>query len=143
MPRGISLSEIVAAMQFGDGTTVTYFNPTTGEIVRPRTVSEEMAQAPHAARPEDLEPLPVFSEQDEIELARQFADTVDEAEDQQRLRQALASATPREAFESALFRCRIANEWFRFRDDRLLRLAKDWLEAHHLPYIDDITRQAD
>ena len=141
MPRTVSLSEFVAALQFSDATAVAYFDRTTGQIVTPTQDAEEAGadRSEPARSPERFERLPAFSEQDEIELARQFAATVENAEDRQRLRLALASASPREAFEAALFRCRIANEWFQFRDQRLLQLARDWLEAQAIPYIDDVT----
>jgi hypothetical protein len=56
---------------------------------------------------------------------------------------ALASASPQEAFENALFRCCIANEWFQFRDQRLLQLAREWLETRGIRYVDDLTHHAD
>ncbi len=142
MPRTISLSELVAALQFSDATGVVDFDRTTGQIVTPTQDTEEAGGLtdPNPARsPERFERLPALTEPDEIELARQFSGRVENADDRQRLCLALAGASPREAFETALFRCRIANEWFQFRDQRLLQLAKDWLEAHGVPYIDDVT----
>ena len=93
--------------------------------------------------PDGFERLPPFTEHDEIEFARQFSETVENAENRQRLRVALTTLGAREAFEAALFRSRIANEWFQFRDERLVQLAKEWLESRQIPYIDDVTGAAD
>jgi hypothetical protein len=146
MSRAVSLGELVAALQFSDATAVAFFDRSTSQIVTPSQDPVE-AGGPNdpepEKRPESFELLPAFTEQHEIELARQFAATVENAEDRQRLHLALASASPREAFENALFRCRIANEWFQFRDQRLLQLARAWLETHGIPYVDDVTRHAD
>jgi hypothetical protein len=139
MPATISLSQFLATLQFSDPTAVLYFDRATGRIVeanRPKIPDSERESA-------CFQPLPIFTEQDEIELARQFSAAAEKSEDRQRLNLALSSANPQEAFQTALFRCQIANEWFQFRDKHLLRLAKNWLDAQGVAYIDDVARQAD
>jgi hypothetical protein len=146
MPRALSLSELVAALQFSDATAVAFFDRSTSQIVtpthEPEAVGEPNDPEPEK-KPERFERLPAFGEQHETELARQFAARVENPEDRQRLDLALASASPQEAFENALFRCCIANEWFQFRDQRLLQLAREWLETRGIPYVDDLTHHAD
>jgi hypothetical protein len=56
---------------------------------------------------------------------------------------ALASGNAREAFEMAVFRCEIANEWFQHRDRCLEQFAKDWLDKRNLSYTDDVSRPAE
>jgi hypothetical protein len=114
MSKAVSLSEILAALQFGD-----------------------------LANLEGCERLPILSEQDELDLALRFVETREKAEDRQRLNLALREANPQEAFETAVFRCQIAHAWFQFRDEQLLQRAKNWLDAEGLAYIDDVTPHAD
>jgi len=140
MPKTVSLSKVLAALQFGDPTTVIYVDRTTGQIVGSAQIR---AEANGPKKPDRFERLPVLTEQDEIELARHFSDAAEKTEDRQRLNLALSSANPQEAFQTALFRCQIANEWFQFRDKHLLQLVKNWLDAQGVPYSDDVTRHAD
>jgi hypothetical protein len=137
----ISLAEVVNRLLADDKTAV-YFDRSTSQLVLLESPAGESERPPSQA-PAHFERLPFFSEQDEIELARQFAETVENAENRQRLLLALSTGTARERFEAAVFRSRIANEWYRFRDERLTRLAKDWLESRNIPYVDDVTRAAD
>jgi Uncharacterised protein family (UPF0158) len=129
----ISLTEVVNWLQSSDDSAVC-FDRSTG-----RLVALELT----AIAPDGFERLPPFTEQDEIELARQFVETVENSENRQRLRLALSTHGAWEPFETALFRSRIANEWFQFRDDRLIQLAREWLEVRKIPYVDDVTHRAD
>ncbi|HEX4069992.1 MAG TPA: hypothetical protein VHX68_02440, partial [Planctomycetaceae bacterium] len=114
MAERISLAEIVNKLHSGDESAV-YFDRSTGRLV---------ALEPTAVAPDGFERLPSFTERDELEFARQFSETVENAENRQRLRLALSTTGAREPFEAALFRSRIANEWFQFRDERLVQRAK-------------------
>jgi hypothetical protein len=131
--EAVSLAEVVNGLLSGDA-SLFYFDRSAGRIVSLEATDEV---------PAGFARLPVLSEEDEIELARQFVQTVENAENRQRLVLALSTAGARERFEAAVFRSRIANEWFQFRDDRLTQLAKDWLESHNIPYTDDTARAAD
>jgi hypothetical protein len=145
MPEAVSLSELLATLQFSDPTTVIYLDRTTGQIVGSTQIRAEAngSHEPDSMRePNRLEPLPILTDQDELEIARHFVAAAEKAEDRQRLNLALCSANPQEAFQNALFRCQIANEWFQFRDEHLLQLAKNWLDAQGVTYVDDVTRHA-
>jgi hypothetical protein len=146
MPKPVSLSELLATLQLSDPTTVLYVDRTTGQIVESAQIRDE-ANGPKKCDsvpgPDRFERIPILTEQEEIELARQFSAATQKAEDRQRLNLALSTANPHEAFQTALFRCQIANEWFPFRDKHLLQRAKSWLDVLSVPYIDDATRHAD
>jgi hypothetical protein len=129
----VSLTEVVNKLQAGDESAV-YFERSTGRLVALEATDEI---------PDGLERLPTFNERDEIEFARQFSETVEDAENRQRLRLALSTPGAREPFEAAVFRSRIANAWFQFRDERLVQRAKEWLKSRQIPYIDDVARAAD
>jgi hypothetical protein len=129
----VSLTEVVNKLHSGDESAV-YFDRSTGRLVALEATDEAA---------DGLERLPTFTERDEIEFARQFSETVEDPANRQRLRLALSTPGAWESFAAAVFRSRIANEWFQFRDERLVQLAKEWLESRQIPYIDDVTSAAD
>jgi hypothetical protein len=146
MSPKISLSEFVAALQFGDATAVHVLDTQTGRIVPRRDSDEQVAEPTQTGdtRPStDYESLPTFTDQEELAFARQFVATVKDPHDRRRLELALASGNAREAFEMAVFRCQIANEWYQYRDQCLEQFAKDWLDARGLSYTDDVSRPAE
>jgi hypothetical protein len=134
MSPNISLREFVAALQFGDS-DASLLDRQIGKIV-PRGEGLDQPAASY-------ERLPNVTDQEELAFARQFLATVKNPGDRQRLELALASGNAREAFEMAVFRCQIANEWYQYRDRCLEQFAKDWLDARGLSYIDDVSRPAD
>jgi Uncharacterised protein family (UPF0158) len=138
MPPVILLSEFVAAIQFGDANAVAFLETRTGRLVSP-----EEAVTPHALPTPGYEPLPFVTDRDELAFARQFAATIEDPRDRQRLELALASGNAHEAFEMAVFRCQIANEWFQYRDQHVAQFAKNWLDARGLSYTDDVSHPAD
>ena len=136
MPRTVLLSEVAAALQFSEPTALAYLDTANGQIVASTPIDS-------AASPRGFEPLPSFTEQDELDLAARYAATVQNREDRRRLQTALSSASPQEAFVTALFRCQIAHDWFKLRHQNLLQLAKDWLDARRIAYTDDVAGTAD
>ena len=81
----------------------------------------------------------VVVEVDELEVAKRFCETVAEPSNRRRLETALSSAQPLESFENALFRLGIAHTWFPFREIQLGNLAKAWLAAQGIPFLDDLS----
>lgn len=136
MPSSISLSDVVAAMQFTEPPIVAGVDTGTGRIVTSNGRSSSTASPA-------FRPIPIFTEQREIALARQYVATVANPDDRRRLQTALASESSPEAFETALFRCQIAHDWFQYRDQCLLQLAKEWLDSHGISYTDDLSGAAD
>jgi hypothetical protein len=146
MSPNISLSQFVAALQFGDATAVHFLDMETGRIVPRRDNVEQVAeptQTGDTSPSAGYERLPAVTDQEELAFARQFVAAVKDPHDRQRLELALASGNAREAFEMAVFRCQIANEWYQYRDRCLEQFAKDWLDARGLSYTDDVSRPAE
>ena len=129
MTSPVRLSEFVSLLQSVDFDTAIAVDKGTGSV---RPVE------PAAAQGSDEERFPAMTERGEAELAKAFSAKIENAADQHRLRLALSSADPLDAFQNALYRSKIAHEWFQFRDAQLVRLAKEWLDARGLPYVDDI-----
>jgi hypothetical protein len=133
----LSLSDFVAALQFGDANECRILDPLTGQIVHRAAENQEPLP------PDGNERLPTLTDQEELAFARQFTAEVANPEDRRRLALALASGDAHAAFETTVFRCQIANAWFQYRDRCLVQFAKDWLDARNLSYTDDVPGAAD
>lgn len=52
----------------------------------------------------------------------------------QELLEAIHGAGAFRMFRSTIRRLGIETSWYRFREEALAEIARDWLEAHELPY---------
>ena len=140
MANAVSLCDLVSRLQFANATTEILVDTQSGTVVERESTGVASPSAVERAAPDDVrfQKLPVLDERQQIQLARNFHAQVAEIENRRRLGIALASTNPLEAFEAALYRCQIAHEWFRFRDEELIRFARDWLIARGISYVDDI-----
>lgn len=140
MCTAVSLSELVQALELD---VPCFVDRATGQIVKaPDADSVQLQPADAAEKPEQFAQIPRWTQEEELELARRFAADLMDRQNQQRLNIALASSDALEAFQAAVFRCSIANEWFQARDWRLLDVARSWLEAHGIAWIDDVAADA-
>jgi hypothetical protein len=53
---------------------------------------------------------------------------------EQELREAIHEAGAFRMFRSTIRRLGIETSWYRFHEEGLVEIARDWLEAHELPY---------
>lgn len=137
MPAAISLARLVSALQFAEPGAAVRIDTVTGEVVEP---VEPVPSRPGSESPAELSGRyqTVALDVDDRELARRFCESISESDDRRRLETALSSAQPVESFENALYRLGIAHQWFPFRELQLGSLAKAWLEAQGLPFVDDL-----
>ena len=133
MAERISLTEVIHKLQAGDESAV-YFDRSRGRLC---------ALEPAAVAPDGFERLPLSPNTTRWSGPGNFAKRLRTRKIASDCAVALTTLDAREAFEAALFRSRIANEWFQFRDERLVQRAKEWLESRQIPYDDDVTRAAD
>jgi hypothetical protein len=128
----VSLAGLVSALQFAAPGKPVRIDTQTGDVipsdeaVGPGSVGEVQRDGTIKIR------------LDEMALAKSFCATVTDPQNRKRLETALLSARPVEAFERALYRSKIAYQWFPFRDLELVRLAKAQLEAQGIPFVDDL-----
>ena len=151
MATVISLREVIEAMEITSEDCVSYLDPETGEII---TVTEEER---HLAEEESFEDVPEWQremlpkiraalESDHfLELPDRFdihewsiMDEFSQAQDSERIRQELAEAIHGagafRTFRSAIRRLGLEQSWYKFREEALVEIARDWLEEHKLPY---------
>ena len=151
MATVISLREVIEAMEITGEDCVSYLDPEAGEII---TVTEEerllaedesLGDVPEWQR-EMLPKIRAAMESDRfLELPDRFdihewsiMDEFSRAQDNERIRQELADAIHGagafRAFRSALRRLDLEQSWYKFREEALAEIARNWLEEHKLPY---------
>ena len=138
MSAAVSLAKLVSALQFADPGAAVHVDTLTGEVIESPQPGSLDGAAPVGLtnRPQRYRTIAI--DIDELEFARRFCASVADPNDRRRLETALSSGQSIEAFEQALYRGKIAHTWFPFRTLQLGELAKAWLEAQGLPFVDDL-----
>ena len=149
----IKLIEIIEAMEFQSDETGAYLNRRTGEIV---TISEEEFDA--VEDQDSLENNPEW-EQDNIRIAREILDneedflslpTKHDIHEYQIMERFCHSVKDRNVSESLygaikgkgafgrfkenLARFEMADEWYKYRDEAIKRIAIDWCKSNHIEF---------
>ena len=151
MATVISLREVIEAMEITGDDRVSYLDPETGEII---TVTEEER---HLAEDESLEDVPEWQremlpkiraalESDRfLELPNRFdihewsiMDAFSRAQGGEQTRQelldAIHGAGAFRTFRSTIRRLGMEQNWYKFREEALAEIARNWLEEHELSY---------
>ena len=155
MPIPVKLRDVVNQMDTLSDEASTYLNRRTGEMV---FVSEECRRA--AEEPDELDDLPDWERQGmpEIEEAlrsddylvlpgkyeihewsimEEFAHSVDDEAASDELLTALHGRGAFRYFKDTVRRLGILQDWYRFRDEAFKEIARDWLIAHDIPFVED------
>lgn len=147
----VSLRDIVDAIESQSNEGEAYLNPETGEIVQ---VSEDdRALVEEGVADEDLlewqrEAMPKIREALESDKFLALPDRFEvhewsimerfSHEQNERARKALLSAIHGSGafrhFRSAVERLGLLDAWYRYREEAIQQIARDWLEEHKLQY---------
>lgn len=144
MSVAVELSSIVAELDELTEGRDAYLERATGQIVHvldPAIFGEDIA---------DLEPsaddvhgdayvaLPTSFDVHEWSIMRTFCDRVENDELRDRLLRAVHGRGAFRRFKDVVYEEDIQNDWFAYRDARLADIAREWLEAESVPYVDDV-----
>jgi len=151
MAAVISLREVVDAIEGQADESASYLDTDTGQIV---LVTDEEVQIVEEGRgdeaPEWLrEGLPKVREVldstrflrmpskfdvHEWDIMRQFSAAQQDDRVREELSNAIQGSGAFRMFKSTLRHFNLEDPWYQFRAHALEEIARDWLEAHHLPY---------
>jgi hypothetical protein len=151
MPAVISLREVVDGIESQMDESASYLDPDTGEIVlvtdeEQRLVEEGREdEAPDWQREglpkvrEILESrrflrLPSKYDVHEWQIMRNFSSAQKNERVREELMDAIHGAGAFRLFKKTLRLLDLEDAWYQFREQALQKIARDWLEAHHLPY---------
>jgi len=147
----ISLSAVVEAIESATDESDSYLDPDTGEIVyvteemRDRVENNEIEDAP----PWMLEDLPRVREALESgrylslptkfdvhdwAIMEEFSRGQENAKVRNELLDAIHGSGAFRMFKSAIRRLKIEDAWYRFRDEAVKQIAREWLEENNLQY---------
>lgn len=86
--------------------------------------------------------LPDSYDLHEWDLMRRFSSSVDDAEQRDELLAAIHGKGAFRLFKMTVGRLGLREEWFRYRDAAVRRIAIDWLEGNGIEYVDDAKAEA-
>jgi hypothetical protein len=149
----IGLDEIIEALEAACGEVNTYFDRETGQVVM---ISEEDLSA---AKEDSLEDIPEWQHENvamakciendkenrflvlpskfdihEWEIMRKFSLQVENNELSEELDQSLHGAGAFRSFKGCIRRHNIEQQWFKYRDDALRKIAMEWCEENGIKY---------
>jgi hypothetical protein len=157
MKRAVRLSEIVESWDSSDPWTTFYLNKKTGQIIPITNVEFCEAEKPFHAAPEpDGSPdnrqiakavldgderyirLPSRAELEEYAVMEQFCASVEDDLISETLSETLKDIRGSEAFEKALIRYGLAEDFHAWHRRESKSAAKEWCETHDIVFIEDI-----
>jgi len=155
MPIPVKLSDVVDEMSLSSDEASTYLSRVTGEMVLvtaeerraaedpedwdllPGWQQEVMPKIQEALESEDYLKLPGKYEIHEWSIMEQFSYSVDDEEASGELLTAIHGPGAFRYFKDTVRRLGIQQDWYRFRDEALEEIARDWLLAHDIPFVED------
>ncbi|MEX0725849.1 MAG: UPF0158 family protein [Planctomycetaceae bacterium] len=158
MPLPVSLKAVVDEMDSQCDESQAYINKVTGELV---TVGDEelsaaeefedeegeelseypdwqqgaIKQAANVLASDDYLQLPDKFDIHEYEIMQKFCGSVENDNVRDELRQAISGKGAFRYFKDTIHHHNIAEDWYRYRDAALEKIAADWLESHGIPFV--------
>ena len=154
MPIPVKLSDVVDQMDMLSDEASTYLNRRTGEMVfvseecrlaaedsdewddLPDWEREDMPKIKEAVESEDYLVLPGKFEIHEWSIMEQFAQSIDDEAASEELLTALHGRGAFRYFKDTVRRLDIDKDWYRFRDEAFKEIARDWLQANNIPFVE-------
>lgn len=151
--KPVSLDSIVDNLEMmGDG-VIGYISTKTGHTVivtdememmldsddPPEWFKEVIPEIRLALDSEEYIPLPDSFEIHEYAIMERFCLGVQDEKLRSKLLAAIRGRGAFRRFKGVIYHGDIEQNWYDYRDNALAQIAKDFLDAHKIPYIDDST----
>jgi len=155
--KPVSLQSVVNEMDVPSDEMTAYINKKTGELF---TISEEETRITEAGNDDDefipewqkeilpkvrevLESddfvaLPDKFEIHEYSIMERFCLSLPDEALHNELLHAIRGSGAFRRFKAAIYRKEIQDDWYRFRNEALKRIATDFLESEGIPWLDDV-----
>lgn len=148
MSSTVQLSRIVATLdELMEGQSA-FLERASGEVVfvlDPMIHGEDIAALEPSFDDVDSDAyvaLPTRFDIHEWSIMRDFCDRVEPEQVRQRLLRAVHGRGAFRRFKDVVDEEELRTDWFAFRDARLTDIARDWLEAEGIPFVDDVDDSA-
>ena len=157
--KPVSLQSVVNEMDFLGDEVTAYINKKTGELYS--VSEEETGIIEHGDEDDDFIPewqremlpkvrevlesgdfvmLPDKFEIHEYSIMERFCLSLPDEALQNELLHAIRGSGAFRRFKAAIYRKEIQDDWYRFRNESLKRIATDFLESEAIPWLDDVVR---
>lgn len=155
MPLPVLLQDVILQLEAADDNSRAYINSKTGEIAfftdevlraaedDPPDADwgqEEWKDCKRVLEDKDFIELPSKCDIHEYDIMRRFCRSRDDDEEREELLDAIAGRGAFRMFKSTIHRKGIEQDWYRYRDAALKRIATDFLEANGIPYTVDAAK---
>jgi hypothetical protein len=155
MPIPVKLRDVVDQMDMLSDEASAYLNRVNGEIVfvpegdrspgeneddwddMSDIENEESADIEEVLKSDDYIALPGKYEIHEWSIMEEFAHSVDDEEASDELLTALHGRGAFRYFKDTVRGLGIQQDWYDFRDEAFKEIARDWLVAHDIPFVED------
>jgi len=152
MALPVSIREVVDAIDLPNNDWCSYLNVDTGELVSvtdedrrlveegvdpdelPGWQAENLPAVREALESDRFLVLPGSFEIHEWSIMEEFAYGLSDEESRAEVLGALRGRGAFRNFRSTIGRLGIERDWYRYRESALEGIAKEWLEAHNVPY---------
>jgi hypothetical protein len=158
MPLPVQLRAVVDELAAVDDEWRAYINGKTGELAsfsldlmrsieneedpskRPDWERDQRQDCERVLNDPDFILLPSKFDIHEWSIMERFCRSFDDEAIGDRLLDAIHGRGAFRMFKNEVHRLGIQDDWYRYRDDALKKIAADFLEAHGIPYVDDKAR---
>jgi len=154
----VKLSEIIEGIEFDSDERSSYLNKITGEVVMitdeeihaaeegdsldnyPEWQRDDIEKAEDILADETSEnyiPLPSKFDVHEYNIMERFCFTVSAKNISEALYRAIKGKGAFSRFKDAVHRYEIVDDWYKFRDDYIKQIARDWCKENGIEYTED------
>jgi Uncharacterised protein family (UPF0158) len=147
----ISLRDVVEALDLQSDELCSYLDPNSGEIITfneeeadiaeqddwsdaPDWMRESLPKIKQALEDDRMLPLPDRAHIDEWRMMQDFADQQDDCHCKVALSDAVHGSGAFRLFRRTVAQLGMEEQWRRYRDKAMERVARDWLEQNNLRY---------
>ncbi len=147
----ISLRDVVEALDLQSDELSSYLDPDSGEIITfnqeeadvaehddwssaPEWMRESLPKIKRALEEDRMLPLPDRVHIDEWRMMQDFADQQEDCHCKAALADAVHGSGAFRLFRRTIARFGLEEQWRRYRDKAMERVARDWLEENKLKY---------
>jgi len=147
----VSLRDVVDALEMSRHTSENIFDPETGEILLvtdddhfaldepdsefiPDWQIEHLKKVRKVLNSGNILHLPNSSDINAWSLMEEYCYSVANIKQRDILLESIHGKGAFQRFREALERLALLDEWYSFRQSALQKIARDWLEAHNIPY---------
>lgn len=155
MPPTVHLRDVVGEMEGFDDIFSSFLNRVTGELATvsveelsaveedydlenyPQWQREAIQKAEEIIVSDDWLELPSKFEIHEWQIMRDFCYTVDDKRLSSELLDAIHGSGAFRAFKNTIYHHGVEQQWYRFRQDALEQIVRNWLERNEISFVED------